>query len=181
MKTHIALLRGINVGGHRKVPMADLRALLTKHGFNDVATYIQSGNVILKSKASDKRKVAEKIRKAILDHFGFEVSVLVKTRYEIQSILEACPFPISKKEDSYFTMMDAMPSKAMVDEVTQIDLPNEEIQIINDCLYFYCSNGYGQAKFNSNRLEKKYKIAMTSRNYRTMMKLLSLSEESLAS
>ena len=78
MNTYIALLKGINVGGHKKVPMADLRELLSKSGFENVQTYIQSGNVILQSNNSDISKIESDIEKSIEDYFGFEVSVLVK-------------------------------------------------------------------------------------------------------
>lgn len=81
MNTYIALLKGINVGGHKKVPMAELRKLFSKSGFENVQTYIQSGNVIFKS-SEQTITIEDKIQKAIMAHFGFEVSVLVKTRRE---------------------------------------------------------------------------------------------------
>lgn len=177
MNTYIALLRGINVGGHKKVSMADLRALLSKHGFQDVKTYIQSGNVVFRSEVADNRNIASKISQAILDHFGFDVSIIIKTRDEIQLIMDDCPFPSEKKENSYFTMLDKMPENDLVEAVSNLTYPNEEFYLIKNCIYSYYSTGYGNAKFNTNVFERKFKIAMTSRNYRTMMKLLSLSEE----
>lgn len=84
MKTYIALLRGINVGGQRKVPMAELRDLLNKNGFSDVKTYIQSGNVIFKTREKTSTQTENKIRKAIETYFGFEVSVMVRTRLQLQ-------------------------------------------------------------------------------------------------
>ena len=73
MKTFIALLRGINVGGHKKVPMAELRALLSKSGFENVQTYIQSGNVIFQTSENNIPNIESIIQKAIFDHFGFEI------------------------------------------------------------------------------------------------------------
>ena len=78
MKTYIALLRGINVSGHKKVPMAELREILSKVGFVNVQTYIQSGNVIFQSIEEDTQKLTDIIQKEIKDHFGFEVPVLIK-------------------------------------------------------------------------------------------------------
>ena len=176
MQKNIALLRGINVGGHKKVPMAELRDLLTNAGFQNVQTYIQSGNVIFQS--STKAIETEKtIQELIYNHFGFEVSVLVKTHKELQTILNTCPFSEEKKKDGYFIMLNKIPDTNLVEEVDKITYENEEVVIKNDCLYFYCSTGYGKAKFNLNTYERKLKVIGTARNYNTMVKLLSLSAE----
>ncbi|WP_298754638.1 DUF1697 domain-containing protein [uncultured Psychroserpens sp.] len=177
MNIYVILLRGINVGGHKKVPMAELRELLSKQGFVDVKTYIQSGNIILKSSEKDHEKVEQIVQQAILDHFGFEVPVMARTRNEIEQIFDACPFSEAKKENSYFTILSRIPKKELVDEVMQITYDNEEFQIIKDCLYFYSSVGYGKSKFNMNMFEKKLNVRATSRNYRTMVKLLAMSLE----
>lgn len=176
MQTHIALLRGINVGGHKKVPMADLRELLTKSGLVNVKTYIQSGNVIFQSSEVNKDKLEAQIKKSILDYFGFEVSVMVRTRADLETIFNNCPFSEEKKENSYFAILSDIPNKNLVKEAYKKTYENEEYKILNDCLYFYCTNGYGNAKFNMNYFEKKLEIAATSRNYKTMVKLLSLSD-----
>ncbi|MGE5943124.1 MAG: DUF1697 domain-containing protein [Flavobacteriales bacterium] len=176
MKTYIALLRGINVGGHKKVPMATLRELLTKCGLKNVQTYIQSGNVIFKS--SEKANALEEIiKKSILDYFGFEVSVIAKTPEELQTILDDCPFQKDKKEHSFFIILNKIPDAELVKDTQQISYENEEIIIKKDALYFYCSIGYGKSKFNMNTFERKLKVIGTSRNYNTMIKLLSLSAE----
>ena len=174
MITYIVLLRGINVGGHKKVPMAELRKLLGKVGFSDVKTYIQSGNVVLKSD-KNKNEVENLITKTIVDGFGFEVSVLVKTVAEIQSIFNTCPFEQSKKENSYFTILHSVPDIKLVKAAEQFEYPNEEFVITDVCVYLYSSVGYGRAKCNNNFFENKLKISTTSRNYRTMRKLLEMS------
>ncbi|MCK7589033.1 DUF1697 domain-containing protein [Subsaxibacter sp. CAU 1640] len=177
MNNYIALLKGINVGGHKKVPMADLRALLTKSGFENVQTYIQSGNVILQS-FENKSKIQKQLEESIKDHFGFEVSVIVKTNKHLQKVLDDCPFEKGAKEKSYFVMFNKKPSDELVKEAKSISYDEgEEIIIKNDCLYFYSANGYGQSKFNMNTFERKLKVIGTSRNYNTMLKLLSLSAE----
>jgi len=176
MNTYIALLRGINVGGHKKVPMADLRELLGKVGLHEVKTYIQSGNVVLQSSIGDKTEIEALIKKSILDHFGFEVPTLVKTHFELQTILDVCPFPEEKKIKSYFTLLQSVPEKADVEVAEKKQYDGEEYVILNDCIYYYCEKGYGQAKFNMNLFERKLKTKATSRNYNTMMKLIQLSE-----
>jgi uncharacterized protein (DUF1697 family) len=176
MKTYIALLRGINVGGHKKVPMATLRELLTASGLKNVQTYIQSGNVIFQS-SEEANTLEETIKKSIFDCFGFEVSVIVKTPEELQTILDDCPFQKDKKENSFFIILNKIPDAQLVKYAQQISYENEEVIIIKDALYFHCSTGYGKSKFNMNTFERKLKVIGTSRNYNTMIKLLSLSAE----
>lgn len=176
MKTYIALLRGINVGGHKKVPMAELRDVLTKAGLQKVQTYIQSGNVVFQSTEKTK-ELEDKIQNAILAYFGFEVSVIVKTRSELQTIFDACPFEKEIKVKTYFILLNKIPNAELVNEVKGITYENEEVVIIKDCLYFYSLLGFGQTKFNMNSYERKLKVIGTSRNYNTMVKLLSLSSD----
>jgi len=179
MNTYIALLRGINVGGHKKVPMAELRKLLTSAGFRDVKTYIQSGNVILNTSGKSQHKIESQISKSILEHFKFEVPVIVRTREDLLVIFEACPFSEVQKEKSYFILLSDIPEAKFVDEVSTISYENEAFKIVNDCLYFYSSVGYGRTKFNMSALERKLNVRATSRNYKTMLKLLSLSQNLL--
>lgn len=176
MKTYIALLKGINVGGHKKVPMADLRDLLSKSGFEDVKTYIQSGNVILKYSEENTQNIETIIQKVISTYFGFEVSVLVRDREHLKRIFDNCPFTEEKKSKSYFTMLKDTPNNELVKIASEKVYDGEEYYIINDCIYFYCEKGYGKAKFNMNFFERKLKTTATARNYNTMVKLLSLSD-----
>ncbi|WP_203255926.1 DUF1697 domain-containing protein [Hyunsoonleella ulvae] len=175
MTKYIALLRGINVSGQKKIPMVDLRELLTKSGLEDVQTYIQSGNVIFKSLEKDKVELEHIIHEAITSYFGFEVPVLVLTPETLKQIFDDCPFPQEKKENSYFMMLYSKADKILVDSVSQLSYPNEEFKITDRAVYFYCSTGYGTAKFSNNFFERKLKITATARNYKTMVKLMKLS------
>lgn len=177
MNTYIALLRGINVGGHKKVPMNELRELLTASGFENVRTYIQSGNIILQSSLSNKDEIESRIQKSIFDYFGFEVPVIAKTNQELEVIFDACPFSAEKKESSYFIMLSEIPKRELVDVVSEITFEKEEFRIINDCIYFHSSIGYGKSKFNMNAFEKKLNVKATSRNYKTMVKLIAMSSK----
>jgi len=177
MKTYIVLLKGINVGGHKKVPMAELSELLCKSGFKNVKTYIQSGNVILQTSETNLQKVEDSIKQAILKYFGFEVSVLVMTRSDLERIFNDSPFSEEKKKASYFMMLHDIPEDTLIKEVSEKVYEGEEYKIINNCIYFYCASGLGNAKFNANFFEHKLNTFATSRNYNTMVKLLSLSFE----
>ncbi len=174
MNIYIALLRGINVGGQKKVPMVELCELLLRAGFKNVKTYIQSGNVIFQSSEENIQKLEHEIRSAILKHFGFEVPVLVKTPTDFQNILKNCPFPDEQKVNSYFVLLFSKPREEAVEAVKSISYPNETFVITDACVYLHCATGYGKAKLNNNVLERKLKTTATARNYKTMIKLLAL-------
>ena len=176
METYVALLRGINVGGHKKMPMAILRELLTKIGFSSVQTYIQSGNIVFQSSEKNTKIIEEIIHKAIKSHFQFEVPVLVKTKKELQLVFNDCPFIQVKKKQSYFIMLQEAPSIELVALALKKKYENEEFKIIKNCLYFYSEAGYGKSKFNANYFERILKTPATARNYKTMNKLLQLLE-----
>lgn len=177
MKTYIALLRGINVGGNKNILMADLRNLLTKIGLQHVQTYIQSGNVIFQSQENNIKNLVLLIHQSIKNQFGFDVPVLIKTPEALQAIFNNCPFSQEQKIQSYFTFLYAVPDKETTNEVSQICYVNETFTITNTCVYFYCSTGYGKAKCSNNFFERKLNVTATARNYKTMVKLLSLSTD----
>lgn len=172
MQTYIALLRGINVGGHKKLKMADLKLLFEDLGFQDVVTYIQSGNVVFS--AEEEKGLPEKISKEITEKFGWEVPVLVKTADAIAKILAACPFAETKKAEAYFMLLATPPKREFMEAVNEISCPNEEFVLTQDCVYIYFGNGAGNAKLNNNFFEKKLKVAATTRNYRTLARLVEL-------
>ena len=179
MKTYIILLRGINVGGHRKMPMTELRQLLSNSGYANVQTYIQSGNVVLQS-SSDSKILKQDLEETILNHFGFEVKVLVKTDAEFKAIYAACPFQNEEKEKSYFMMLDGIPDASDLTEISKLEYNGEKVNITKNCIYFYSANGYGRTKFNSNFFERRLKVNASARNHKTMLKLLVMVEEAEA-
>lgn len=156
--------------------MADLKLLLHDLNFKDVKTYIQSGNVVFNS---DKDYVAiqKEISEAIYLKYGFEVIVIVKTIIAFKSIFDSCPFQPEEKEKSYFILLDNTPDKSGLEAIKGISYDNEKFKITDDCIYFFASNGYGRTKFNSNYFEKKLNVNATARNYKTMLKLLSMAAE----
>lgn len=176
MITYIALLRGVNVGGHKKLPMAILRKVLNKAGFETVKTYIQSGNIVFQSSEQNSSIIEGKIQITIEVHFGFLVPVIVKTKQELQLIFDSCVFTEDKKTKSYFILLDKIPDVDLIKKAHEISFENEEFLIENNALYFYSSMGYGRTKFNIKTFEKQLKVSATSRNYNTIKKLLVLSD-----
>ena len=157
--------------------MAELRELLTKSGLENVKTYIQSGNVIFQNDEKDSKVLENKIQKAIMTQFGFEVPIFVRSKNEIEAILNDCPFSEDKKVSSYFIILSETPEKGFMDEISKQTSPNEEFVIAKNCVYIFYSLGAGKAKSGVNWFERKLKITATARNYKTMVKLLSLSAE----
>ena len=174
MNIYIALLRGINVGGHKKILMADLRNLFEKLNFKNVQTYIQSGNIIFQSSMDDIPSIENTIKNQILKQYGFTVPVLVKTHQELKSIFDACPFSEDKKKESYFQLLYSKPDEALVQATNLINYLDEEFIITNKCVYFYSSIGFRKTKFGNNFFERKLKVSVTARNYKTMIKLIEM-------
>lgn len=172
MKTYIAFLRGINVGGHKKILMADLRLLLEKAGLQNVQTYIQSGNVVFGSK--EETNLASIIAEAIKAKYGFIVPVLVKKASEFSEIVSKCPFIDEKREKSYFILLEENPIQELIDLTATFSNLNEEFYITPNCVCIYYDLGAGKAKMGVNFFERKLKVKATARNYRTMVKLLTM-------
>ncbi|WP_424002926.1 DUF1697 domain-containing protein [Maribacter sp. IgM3_T14_3] len=178
MKTYIAFLRGINVSGKHKIPMAELRELCDSISLKEVKTYIQSGNIVFKSELQNTSELESLISKAILKSFGFEVPVIVKTTSQLRDILNDNPFESEDeiiRKQVYFVLLNDLPKISELTKFKVESYENEEFSISDSCIYLKCKVGYGKAKLNNNLIERKLKVLATTRNYRTMHKLLELS------
>lgn len=179
MGKFIALLRGINVSGQKKIKMPELKSLFESYGFQDVETYIQSGNVIFSSKEKSKSKLEDKISSAIKSKFGFEVHVFVINPEEIEHVIQSNPF-IKKKKDReklYVTLLSENPLAENIKKLHVIDHSPEEYIIDGRYIYLFVPNGYGKAKLNNNLFENKLKVFGTTRNWKTVNKLFELSKK----
>ncbi|WP_439129982.1 DUF1697 domain-containing protein, partial [Polaribacter sp.] len=172
MNKFIILLRGINVSGKNKIQMADLRELLNDLEFNNVQTYIQSGNIILESDL-DKTATYNKVKKGIQEKFGFEVPVIARTTSEWKKAIDNYPFTLENDKIVAFTFLDKA-SKETAIEVNNIG--EDQYKIVDDVVYLHCPSGFGKTKLTNNTIEKKLKVSATTRNFKTTIKLLELSE-----
>lgn len=173
MKKFIALLRGINVSGQKKIKMSELKLLFEEIGFRNVETYIQSGNVIFSSKENSGKILEAKISSGIKRKFGFDVQVIVINSNEIKYILKTNPF-IKKKKDAeklYVTFLSKIPSDENIEKLYLIDYLPEEYVIDGRYIYLFVPNGYGRAKLNNNFFEDKLKVFGSTRNWKTVMAL----------
>lgn len=173
MTTYIALLRGINVGGHKKFTKAQQLEMLLGLGYDNTKVYLHTGNWIFET-SERKEAIAQHISEAIQAQFGWKLPILVLPLSEIETIFQDCPFSEEKKKNSYFIILSEQPNEALVKEVALIQYPNEEVVIKNRCIYFYSANGYGRTTFNMNTYEKKLNVQATSRNYNTMTTIIGM-------
>ncbi|PQJ80915.1 hypothetical protein BTO18_05375 [Polaribacter porphyrae] len=172
---YIVLLRGINVSGKNKLPMIDLRKILNGLGYQNVQTYIQSGNIILESNES-KNIICKNIKDAILEKFGYDVPVIAKTIPEWEKAIEEYPFSKDYEKIVAFTFLDK------ISEIKELEIKNigtDKFKINNDVVYIYCPNGFGKSKITNDLFEKKLKVTATTRNLRTTLKLLELAHPNL--
>ncbi|MBD0851602.1 DUF1697 domain-containing protein [Maribacter arenosus] len=177
---YIAFLRGINVSGHKIIKMADLRSLLEDVGFQDVLTYIQSGNIVFKSAVQLPTKLENIISNTILDQYGFEIPVIVKQRSEIEGIMANNPFTDPKDIDEnkvYFVLLKTEPKAEKIKALSALKFENEELVITPKCVYLKCALGAGKAKCDNNLIERKLQVEATTRNPKTLLKLLDLSSD----
>lgn len=178
---YAALLRGINVGGHRRVPMAELRELLTELGHRDVLTYLQSGNAAFTSDTDDEQALTAQLERAIEKHFGFQVDCLVRGGAYLSAVAGACPFPAAELAGkqlhvTFFSQPIEAEWFAAVD--TAAHLP-EEFRLGDRALYLYAPNGLGRSQLAA-ALAKPglYKgVTATSRNRNTVVKLVDLTRD----
>lgn len=180
MSSYIALLRGINVSGQKLIKMSELKELFESQGFQNVQTYIQSGNVIFYSKEKPIEKLKNIIQTAIRKKFGFDVSVLVITPDMIEYVLKNNPFIKKNKglDKLYVTFLSEQPSAENIKMLNSIDYSPEEYILDGSLVYLHVPNGYGKTKLNNNLFENKLKVEATTRNWKTINKLWELSNKS---
>jgi uncharacterized protein (DUF1697 family) len=181
MQTFIAILRGINVSGQKKILMADLKILFEDLQFCEVQTYIQSGNVVFKTatKLSDI-KLADKIEKAISKKYNFEVPVITRTKEEIEKLIAINPFSKKKNIDLkklHVTFLSALPKKENVASINKTDFSPDQFNIEGKEIYLHIPESYGETKLSNTFFEKKLKVTATTRNWNTVNKLLEMTSQ----
>lgn len=174
MKTYIALLRGINVGGHNKILMADLKALFESLGYKDVKTYIQSGNVVFR--ANSKNNIQHNIKNALKLKYDWDIPVIVLQPLELQKVLDESPFTGDILVKSYFSFYETPPLSEDLNHLETLQFTNEHFHSTYNCIYIFYELGAGRAKLTTSKLEKLLKTKITARNYKTVNKLIHISK-----
>ena len=175
MNTYILLLRGINVGGHKKIKMADFKTKLEKLKFKEVQTYIQSGNIVFKHTNNNQKALAKLIEAMIVKEYGFEAKAIVILAEDFRNIFKENPYLPNKEseiEKLYCTFLFEIPEESKIELLKEVNSPHEEFIFGEACMYFLYNNGYGKAKISNPFIENKLKVAATTRNWKTMTKLI---------
>jgi len=193
MATHVALLRGINVGGRNKVPMADLREVVASLGHTEVTTYIQSGNVLFASASgSTTGELAAALESAIADRFGIWSSVVVLSRNDLAKILGDNPYPDEANPKLvHVVFLNSPLPKDLLDRITAAESAaaakggRDTFTAIGPALFVHTPDGFGSSELAQSLFriislpatQKKQAIAATARNWATATKLLALCDE----
>ena len=179
MTTHIALIRGINVGRNKRVAMADLRALLSDLGYRDVRTLLQSGNAVFTAPGS-AADVATAVERAMTEQLHVAARVLVRSKAQLGAAITADPFGQRAADGSkhFLGFLDRTPSKATVDAVPQLagdaDTSPDEARFVDGHLYLWCPHGISKSTLWTVKWDKVLDTAVTLRNWNTVTKLLEL-------
>jgi uncharacterized protein (DUF1697 family) len=178
MSTLVALLRGINVGGKAIVPMAELKSLLASMGFEDVTTYIQSGNVVFRSSSGDAQSLAPAIEERIAETFGLRPTVLIRTPAELTDIAESNPFLAGGSDPSklHVVFLSGPPAAAAVERLDSARSPPDEFSVRGREIYLHLPNGMGRSKLTIDYFEKRLGVRATARNWKTVTKLVDLTQ-----
>ncbi len=186
MSTHVALLRGINVGGGGKLPMADLRALVSSLGHRDVRTYIQTGNMLFTPSDTDTSALAAGLHAAIAEKFGLRSAVIVISKAELAGVISASPYS-AEPEPRYVhgVFLAAAPGQAAQDWVreqvaaAQSQGSRDEAAFGGRVLYVHTPDGFGNSELAKTLLTKRASPVSTgtARNWNTITKLLALCDD----
>jgi uncharacterized protein (DUF1697 family) len=178
MKTLVALLRGINVGGKNRVPMSELKSELTALGLDDVVTYVQSGNVVFRAPARSREIIATNIEKRITKAYGLSVAVVVRTPAELARIAKANPFLDREADLSklHVVFLDGRPTAGAVAKLDPERSPPDEFRVHGREIYLHLPNGSARTKLTLDYFERRLGVTATARNWKTLLKLIELAD-----
>jgi len=172
----LALLRGINVGGHKKIKMAELKALFVSLGFTDVVSYIQSGNLIFNAPELRAPEIIERITTAIEQTYAFHVPVILRQIEDLQVLIEQRPLHFEGLKSVYVCFFSEAPQAELLEGLKPFCTRSEQfqLQLQGKALYLDYPQGCGQSKLNNNLIERKLNCVATTRNWNTVLKLSTL-------
>jgi uncharacterized protein (DUF1697 family) len=174
----VVLLRGVNLAGRNRVSMPRLREALEEAGFDDVSTYVQSGNVVLTSRKSAKR-VRREVEQLLADRFGLDIQVIVRTRVELAKVVERNPLAKVAKNPKLYqvTFLESAPAADLMRKLEAAAAGKEQVVSEGRELYAWHPDGVGRSKLATLMSGKGLGVTATARNWTTVTTLLELSEE----
>ena len=174
MTAFVSLFRGINVGGHQKIRMDELKDVHEALGLKDVFPYIQTGNVVFTSDEADVARLQRDIEEGFEKRFGFHVEVFVRTLAELRDIIENNPFQGQPGRESKWVVvlfLAARPDDTAQEDLLKAYAGPEEFFMTGKEVYIYYTNGIGRSKLSLSLIEKKLKTVGTARNWNTVLQL----------
>jgi len=175
-RAYVALLRGINVGGHNKLAMKDLVSMFADAGCGRVRTYIQSGNVLFDAAPGLARKIGSVIQESIRERCGLDIPVITRTLDEFADVVENNPFGETETGVKFLAVgfLAQRPTAARIAALDPQRSPPDELVACGREIYLYCPNGVARTRFTSAYLDSTLGTLCTARNWRTTLKLLEL-------
>jgi uncharacterized protein (DUF1697 family) len=180
MPIYIAMLRGINVGAHKRMKMDKLRASCEALELRQVKTFIQSGNVVLEAGKTSPAALSKKIGEQILYDFGFSVEVISRTRDEMAKIIRDNPLLKEKGVDPsklHVVFLSEAPAAAAVKQLESLTLPPDRVRSSGKEIYFYFPNGVSGSSLWKHPLDRVLSVSATMRNWNTANKLYEMAVE----
>lgn len=177
MKIYIALLRGINVSGHKIIKMNDLRILFESLSFENVKTYIQSGNIIFTSKETANIELEKIIQTAIFTKFGFDVPVFVEEFNTFKARVSKNIFSTIDEEKIkhlHVTFLSDTPTKENIELLNLENTGKDTFIIIDNTIFIQCVEGYSDSLLSNSFFEKKLKLRATTRNWKTVTEIIKI-------
>lgn len=173
---HVALLRGINVGGKHRLPMATLREQFIAAGAEQVETYIQSGNVVFGAPAKQAAALARAVSDALAEQLGFEVPIIVRSHTAFTKLAAAHPFADQGVEPKLMmvALLDRKPSAAKLRALDPNRSPGDLLEVRGQEVYLAFPNGVARSKLDAKWLDRSLDVVGTWRNWLTIQQLASM-------
>ncbi len=178
LSTHIALLRGVNVGGKNNLPMQDLAGMFILAGCEAVRTYIQSGNVVFRAGATLAARIPSLITSEIAERFGYRVPVVTRTMEELRAVVRGNPF-LNTGLDAERLHVAFLSEAPESDRVAQLDpdrSPPDVFQVRDREIFLYCPYGLARTKLTTDYFDSRLATTSTIRNWRTVVRLLAMAK-----
>jgi uncharacterized protein (DUF1697 family) len=175
MTTFIVLLRGVNVGGNNRVPMADLRAASEKAGFTNARTYVNSGNLIIDGKGT-ATSVEKAIEALLAKDFKVEVPVVVRTSAQWPTYVKGNPFPTAEAKFVQLGLSKSPPLPGCAKAIEERAADGEKVKVVGDAVWIHFAQGVGRSKLTPAFLDKAAGSPLTLRNWNTVQELARLAE-----
>ena len=178
MTTYIALLRAVNVGGHNKIKMAELKRMFEGMGLGQVQTYIQSGNVVFTADEAEQ-PLRQRIEREIEKTFGFPVTIILRTAAELQHVIAECPFAPDALQDGeslYVSLLAETPAQDGIDRLLAFADPVGECRVVGREVFLLYQQRMSDSKLQNNLIEQKLGVRATARNWRTLNTLAAMAQ-----